>query len=661
MVSVRNEEDVDLKEGSVKLCKNVIIGTAGHIDHGKTTLISALTGSDTDRLQEEKERGISIDLGFTSLELADNIKAGIIDVPGHEKFVKNMLAGAGGVDLALMVIAADEGVMPQTREHLEIMQLLQVKQGVIAVTKSDMVEDEWIELVVSDIRDQLSDTFLAEAPIVCVSGKENTGLEELKKNLLKAARKVPEKDSKGSLYLPVDRVFTLTGHGTVITGTLISGQIEIEDEVLIYPSKIEARIRSLQVHGDERKKAFPGERVGVNLAGIDREEIERGDVLATPGSLKPATHIDARLDLLTSAPMIVEHGTRIRFHIGAREVIGRVYMIDSEEIYPGETALVQYRLEENVVARHRESYVIRRYSPMTTIGGGKVIESDSPRRKKFDKKAIRELKIKEKGTPAEIVKLQLELSESPSGSEKLKEKTGFSREKLENIVARLEKKDEIKRFSRYQSPRWIEKSVLKKVEDQTKELVKTYHDKYPLRRGISREELRSQLDFDLNSNELRELVEEMEAENEVKAEDEYISLPEFAVEFTGEAAELKDDILEDFQTKPYTPPDRKDLLQNYSQDYDGGLVKEVIRSLEEDGTLLRITEEIYMLMDSVEEAEKMLVDYLKKNGSIELSEFRDMLASTRKYTLPLLEYFDNEGITERRGDKRYLKGAAEDD
>ncbi len=635
--------------------KNIIIGTAGHIDHGKTTLINALTGSDTDRLKEEKERGISIDLGFTGMELADDIKAGIIDVPGHEKFVKNMLAGAGGVDVALLVISADEGVMPQTKEHLAIMELLQVKQGVIAVTKTDMVEEDWLELVVSDIRDQLAESFLRDAPLVRVSGKEETGLQKLKNKLLAAARKVPAKDREGNLYMPIDRVFTLTGYGTVVTGTLIRGTLKKDENFMIYPQQIEARIRSLQVHSEEREKVFPGERVGVNLAGVDKEEVNRGDVLASPETLQTTSRLDARLTLLESAPLIVKHDTRIRFHIGAREVIGRVYLIDKEELMPGESGLVQYRLEEKVVARHLESYVIRRYSPMITIGGGKVIEASPPRRKMLDEEAIRELEIKESGSPRERIVLQLELAGRPMGVKELVKEINFSRDKLQELLAELEKEDRVIELSRYQTPRWLEKNMQTRLETEILQLVEDYHESYPLRKGMGREELRTQLTISINSNELREITENMETRGKLELKNEYIALPDFKVVFSGEAEIVKDKILNRFKQHPYTPPDKNDLQEEMGSEHEQEIIEETLRALTEQGILIRVTEDIYFLQEKIESARKRLREYLQEQESIELSEFRDMLASTRKYALPLLEYFDQQGITERRGDKRFLK------
>ncbi len=642
--------------GQAESVKNIIIGTAGHIDHGKTTLISALTGEDTDRLKEEKERGISIDLGFTDLKLSESIRAGIIDAPGHEKFVKNMLAGAGGVDLALLVIAADEGVMPQTREHLAILELLSVERGVIAVSKIDTVDDEWLELVVSDIRDQLQDSFLAEAPLVKVSGVEKQGLDQLKNKLLEQAEKIPAKDAESSTYMPVDRVFTLKGYGTIVTGTLFSGTLKTGENLSLYPQEKEVRIRSLQVHNEKRDTALPGERVGVNLASIDRAEVQRGDVLAEPGSLTSTCFIDCRLNLLPSAPLILEHGTRIRFHIGAREVIGRAYMIDKEEIFPGESGLVQYRLEEKVVARHLEDYVVRRYSPVTTIGGGEVIESNPPRRKKLDEEAARELEIKEQGSPTERLALHLELSEAPLSRSEIKKELGFSQTRLNSLLEKLEGEKRIVRLDRYQDPRWMEFSIYEELRGEIESKLSDYHSRYPLRRGMSRAELRSQISYTVNINELREITEIMDEEARLNLEGEYISLDGFEVEFFDEAGKLKEKMLEEFEKNHFTPPDRQDLEEKYGQEYGENLLSEVINALEEKNELTRVAENIYFATEAVELAKKRLREYLQENESIEVAEFRDILNSSRKYSLPLLEYFDQKGFTIRKGDKRYLSG-----
>ncbi|MFW5790980.1 MAG: selenocysteine-specific translation elongation factor [Bacillota bacterium] len=634
--------------------KNIIVGTAGHIDHGKTTLIGALTGADTDRLKEEKERGISIDLGFTGFDLSDEIHAGIIDVPGHEKFIKNMLAGAAGVDLALLVIAADEGIMPQTREHLAILELLQVKYGVVAITKADKVESDWLELVVEDAREQLGDSFLKDAPFVPVSAIVGTGLDKLEEALLEEAKKIPGKDESSNVYLPIDRVFTMSGFGTVITGTLVSGTLETGSQMLIYPDKDEARIRSIQVHNEKVEAAYPGERTGVNLAGIDKEDIERGDVLATPGSLIATSRLDGRVKLLPSSPMVLENDTRIRFHIGAREVLGRAYLIDKEEILPGESGLVQFRLEETIVSRFKENFVIRRYSPMITIGGGKVLENSPPRRKHHDSAAIEELKIKESGTPAERVELTLRLAGRPLRIDDLIEKTGLSEAEINNLLQELIASGQVYELAKYQKPGYLAAEPKEAVLNEMVEITKKYHQKQPLRPGISRAELRSSLSVELNTNEFNQLAEELEEAGKLELSQKYIKEAGFQVEFTGRAAEIKEGALKLFAENKFSPPEVPDLAEALNEN-DQKLIREVIGALEEEGILIRLTEDLYFTEEAVAEAEKMIKEFFLQNESLELSQFRDIIGSSRKYALPLLEYFDEQGLTYREGDKRYLK------
>ena len=634
--------------------KNIIVGTAGHIDHGKTTLIGALTGTDTDRLKEEKERGISIDLGFTGFDLSDEIHAGIIDVPGHEKFIKNMLAGAAGVDLALLVIAADEGIMPQTREHLAILELLQVKYGVVAITKADKVEPDWLDLVVEDARDQLGDSFLKDAPFIPVSSIDGTGLDKLKEALLNEASKIPGKDESSNVYLPIDRVFTMSGFGTVITGTLVSGTLETSSQMLIYPGKKEARIRSIQVHNEKVEAAYPGERTGVNLAGIDKEDIERGDVLATPGSLIATSRLDGRVKLLPSSPMMIENDTRIRFHIVAIEVLGRAYLIDKEEILPGESGLVQFRLEETIVSRFKENFVIRRYSPMITIGGGKVLENSPPRRKRHDSAVIEELQIKESGTPAERVELTLKLAGKPLRINELIEETGLSEVEIDNFLEELIALEQVYELSKFQKSSYLAAEPKETVINEMVEITKEYHQKQPLRPGISRAELKSSLSVELNTNEFNQLAEELEEEGKLELSQKYIKEAGFQVEFTGRAAEIKTEALKLFKENKFSPPEIPDLAEALDED-NLKLIREVIGALEEEDRLIRLTEDLYFTDQAIAEAEEKLKEFFVQNDSLELSEFRDIIDSSRKYALPLLEYFDEQGLTYREGDKRYLK------
>ncbi|MDD4170142.1 MAG: selenocysteine-specific translation elongation factor, partial [Desulfotomaculaceae bacterium] len=384
--------------------KHLIIGTAGHVDHGKTALVKAMTGVDTDRLKEEKERGISIELGFTSLELPSGRKAGIVDVPGHERFIKHMLAGAGGFDLVLLVIAADEGVMPQTREHLDIIQLLQVKKGVVVLTKADLVDEEWLELVTEEVREFLQDTVLEKAPLVTVSAVTGQGIAALLELLDHVAEETESKTAAGTPRLPVDRVFSVTGFGTVVTGTLVAGQLRVGDMVKVQPAGLTARVRSLQVHGKKVEVAGAGQRVAANLAGLEVEQVSRGSVVAGTDSLVPSHRLDVHLLLLDSADRPLKNRERVRFHIGSGETLGRVVLLDREELAPGATAYAQVELEEMVAAVKGDRFVIRSYSPLWTIGGGTVIDAAPGRKhKRFRSEVLGALATRERGTPEEIL------------------------------------------------------------------------------------------------------------------------------------------------------------------------------------------------------------------------------------------------------------------
>ncbi len=377
----------------------IIVGTAGHVDHGKTRLVKALTGVDTDRLREEQERGISIELGFAPLPLGSGVVAGIVDVPGHERFVKNMLAGAGGVDLVLFVVAADEGVMPQTREHLDILELLHVQKGIVALTKTDLVDQDWLQLVQEEVRGALAGTRFADAPIIPVSSITGEGLDRLRLALEKMAAAVQPKPRAGPARLPIDRIFTITGFGTVLTGTLFSGSIRSGDVLVIMPSEVQGRVRSLQVHGKKTEDAHAGQRVAVNLAGVEVGEVERGDVLTTPGAFTPVRRLTAWLHALEHAPRPLKNWQRVRFHLGAKETLGRLRLLDQDELPPGADTFVQIELEEPVVAAVHDRFVIRQYSPVTTVGGGEIVEVGGLRHRRFRTEVLERLKRKLSGSP----------------------------------------------------------------------------------------------------------------------------------------------------------------------------------------------------------------------------------------------------------------------
>ncbi|MFW6030161.1 MAG: selenocysteine-specific translation elongation factor, partial [Halanaerobiales bacterium] len=616
--------------------KNLIIGTAGHIDHGKTTLIGALTGDDTDRLDEEKERGISIELGFSDLEYDDGMQLGIIDVPGHEKFIKNMLAGAGGVDIALLVISADEGFMTQTREHLAILDLLNIKRGIIALTKIDKVENEWVELVIEDTKEKLKGTFLEGEEIIPVSSIENTGINKLKSKIREIALSIKDKDPDDNVYYPIDRVFTLSGHGTVITGTLVTGKISVEDKLIIYPQKKEVRIRSLQVHNESAKEVNPGQRVGINLAGIDRDEINRGDVLATPDSLETTDFIDGRLNILEDSPMILEHGDRIRFHIGAREVLGRVYMIEKEQLLPDEDGLVQFRLEEEIVGRYKENFVIRRYSPMTTVGGGYIIDNNPPYRKKLDKKAVKELKVKENGSQEERVALELEIEkEKTLNKEEISKRTNISINNIKDILSDLISNNIIREFINGNEKSYLHQKNYEQLEKEVLNILDDYHQKYSLRLGFPKEELRRKVFIKLNKKEFDQFIDELKDKDQIKLKGAMLALKNFEIEYNSKQSEIRDKIIDIYENN-FMPPTADQLPLEIEKEEED--VLEVFQAVINEGLLEKIDHKLYFHKDVIKKAKNMLINHLKEKQQIELSEFRDLLESSRKYALPLLEY-----------------------
>ncbi|MFO7818754.1 MAG: selenocysteine-specific translation elongation factor [Halanaerobacter sp.] len=633
------------------MAENLIIGTAGHVDHGKTTLIAALTGDNTDRLAEEQERGLSIDLGFSSLELEDGLRAGIIDVPGHEKFIKNMLAGAGGVDIGMLVIAADEAVMEQTREHLAILELLNVKQGLIVLTKIDKVEAEWVELVKEEVKEFVAGTFLEGAAVVPVSGVEGSGIEELKEELSSLMKAMPDKDKEANAYFPIDRVFSISGHGTIVTGTLMQGQIELEDELEIYPSHLEARVRGLQVHEEDVEIAQPGQRIGINLAGVDKDQVERGAVLAAKDSLVNTQYLDARLELIESAPLVLEHGDRIRLHLGAKEVIGRVYLLDAEELLPGEEGLVQFRLEEEVAANFKERYVLRRYSPMTTIGGGQILEPNPRQHRKFDEEVIKALEVKEDGTPSERIQLALQSEDKPLSLDELIKRTSLAREQLARQLETLAQEEEVAELDAGKESTWLESDDYQSLLAEIMDYVETYHQDYHLRFGMPKEELRTKLSFDLDAKEYNLLLAALKEREEIEEEDAHISLAGFDVELTEREEEIREEIVTAFQREKYTPPELEELINSYDEQEKAEEIANLIINEEE---LTKVAHQLYFSQQAVEDAKRELRDYLEQEERIDVGEFRDLLESSRKYALPLLEYFDQVGVTKREGDQRRL-------
>ncbi|ADL13766.1 selenocysteine-specific translation elongation factor [Acetohalobium arabaticum] len=633
--------------------KHLILGTAGHIDHGKTTLIQKLTGADTDRLAEEQERGISIDLGFTSFELEDEgIELGIIDVPGHEKFVKNMLAGAGGIDLALLVVAADEGFMPQTEEHLNILELLGVEEGVVALTKVDTVEEEWLELVKEDTKDNLAGTFLEEAALVPVSGVTGTGIEKLIAELTEIAKGMEPKNQDDNVYYPLDRSFSIDGFGTVVTGTLMAGKLQEGDKGIIYPQQEEVEVKNLHVHGEAVEEAVAGQRVGTNLADVDVDDISRGDILAEPHTLDSTTLMDVKLELLPDAPLSLEQNERLRIHLGAKEVFGRISILNKETIYPGEEAYVQLRLEESMVAYYNQPFVIRRYSPVVTVGGGRVLLPRCGKHKRFNSELLSKLQIQEEGSDLERIEVVIQDYKQTVKPKDLMIEIGLTVDEIKDKCVKLVEKNKIFKFTTGQQVSYLHYNVYSRLKDQVVEALKEYHRQYHLRWGRAKEEVRSQLQFELSKQEYDQFLSSLEEEGVIEIKKADIKLTEHEIKLTEQEEELKNRIEDEFRNNSFMPPTLPELQQKFEVEEE--LIEDLFDLLVCKGRLKRINAEIYLHYETLNEARERLKDFLADNGEITLAEYRDLLDSSRKYTLPLLNYFDQQGVTKRVGDKRIL-------
>jgi selenocysteine-specific elongation factor len=631
--------------------KQIILGTAGHIDHGKTSLVKAMTGIDTDRLKEEKERGITIELGFAHLELPSGQVLGIVDVPGHEKFVKHMVAGATGVDLVALVIAADEGVMPQTREHLEICQLLKVKKGLVILTKIDMVDQEWLELVKEDVSTFLSETFLAGAPILPVSSLTGEGIKELVATLDSMAKEVPERELGGFFRLPVDRVFTMKGFGTVITGTTISGLIKTGDEVTVYPQGLEARIRGIQVHNREVHEVSAGLRTAINLQGIEKEQIERGNVVATKDSLRPTRIVDVALHHLKSSPRKLKNRAKVRFHTGTSEIIATLVLLDKDELNPGDSCFAEIRLEEPVAVLARDHHVLRSYSPVRTIAGGEILNAAPQKKKRFSEAALAELKVFNSGNLSEITE-QFVLASRFEGVEQseLPFLTNASRKKLEEIVRTLQAKKKIIQYDKDKGT-LVHADYLQKARDQILSILDQYHKNFPLKVGLLKEELRSRTSASGDSKLFNFVITQLAQEGVLVQEKEVLRRKDHRVTLAQDQEKVRQEIEETYLKGALQPPYFKELAQKFP----GNSGTDVLQVMVKDGILIKVKEDLFFHKDVIEELKRRLVAVLKEKGEIDTPQFKDMTGASRKYTIPLLEYFDITQLTMRIGDKRVLR------
>ncbi len=629
---------------------HVVVGTAGHIDHGKTSLVKALTGTDTDRLPEEKARGITIDLGFAFLEEPDGLTIEIVDVPGHERFVRNMLAGVGGIDLAMLVIAADEGVMPQTREHLAICSLLRIKAGLIALTKADLVEPDWLELVREDVAGAVRGTFLEGAPILPVSAKTGQGLGELRAALRTLAASVPSRGTDQLPRLPIDRVFTVRGFGTVVTGTLTAGTLATDDRVEVYPKGAEAKIRGLQTHGHAVTSARAGQRTAINLQGLERAALERGDVVGLPGTLVPSTLVDGTLELLPDAPRPVKTRTRVRFHVGTSEIMARALLLDRTELAPGDTAFARFRLEARLVARPGDRFVVRSYSPVVTIGGGTLLDVDPPRFRRKGTAAIDHLSLLQTGSP-EVV-LEEHIRHVGAGGVRLTTLAGrvpFGPARLRELLEKLQAAGRAVAIDR---DWFIHPDSFTRLRGLVVDELTAFHRASPLKPGMSREELRGRAGA-ADERVFGFLLSSLDAEGIVKIDRDKVRLASHAVRLSPEQQRIVDVLESEFSRAEAAPPSAEEALGRAG--VKGDDEHELFQLLVQSGKLVRVKDSLFFHARALDAIQGKLVALLRERKDIGPSDIKDLLGISRKYAIPLLEFFDQRRVTARVGERRILR------
>ena len=628
--------------------KNIIIGTAGHIDHGKTTLIKALTGRNTDRWEEEQKRGITIDLGFTWFDLPGGDRAGIIDVPGHEKFINNMVAGVVGMDLVMLVIAADEGVMPQTREHMDILQLLGVEKSIIVLNKCDLVDEEWLELVEEEIREELAGTFLEHAPVVRVSAATGQGLPALVETIEHMTRdEVVQKDVTTIPRLPIDRAFSLSGFGTIITGTLLTGSISKEDTLEMYPIGKTSKIRSIQVHGEDRSRCYAGQRVAINLSNIKKREIGRGCVLAPPDSMKNTDLLDVRLNVLESSVRVLTNHTRLHFFTGTSEILCRAVLLDKEEIGPGESGYVQLRLEEEIALRRGDKFVVRFYSPMETIGGGVVLEPNPVIHKRFQENVIRELEQKESGSSADVIELHVKAhGDTMITQTELAKLTALAMEEVVSDVKELEEQRLVKVFAMKKDAYVWHADSERQARAAITRALADYEEKYPYRYGMKKAEVQMTFFKKLKPGVFDQYVAFLEENGVIRRVEEFLCTPDFQVR--------KDEVYDKVSSVILkTVREAKFDFVRYSEMEFKGVSREVaddiLNILLEERQIVKVTDDMCTLTDYMDQAKEMIRGKLNADPVITIAEVRDMFGTSRKSAKPILEYMDSIKVTKKTG------------
>ncbi len=627
--------------------KHLIIGTAGHVDHGKSALIKALTGTETDRLQEEKKRGISIDLGFASFSLPGGRLAGVVDVPGHERFIHNMLAGAGGMDLVLLVVDAAEGVMPQTREHLQILELLSIPKGIVVITKIDLVENEWRELVEEEIRDELVGTFLEKAPLCAVSAATGEGIAGLKHLIDQVTDEVPPRDTGAPFRMPVDRSFSSPGFGTIVTGTLLQGMVRAGDTVEIVPSGLTARVRNIQVHGSNLPEAEAGQRVALNLSGLEREEVLRGFVACAPGYYRPTSLVDASVQLLGNSPRPVKNLDPVHFYSGTARVVARLLLLDREELLPGDKCFAQCRLERPLAAERRDRFIIRSYSPVTTIGGGIILDPFPERHRRFKTAVLNQLTVQEQGLEGDhsFVLSQIDKLDMADFG-RLEKTTRLPVSVLESILNAMELTEQVIRIGESV----IGADTYRRWADLINSELERFHENHPLLPGISRARLRAVLPSAISNKEFEALLAMLARGEGLTVQGDLVSRSGLSPQPSPADLEKLERVAGTYRQAGWTPPALPETL--VAAGVESSRRDEFEAYLLFSGELVKISEELYFHRDTYREAVEALQRHFEGSPTLTLARFRDITGSSRKIVQPLLEHFDRLKVTKRVGDHR---------
>ncbi len=630
--------------------KHLIVGTAGHIDHGKTELIRALTGRDTDRLREEKERGISIDLGFAEYRVGDDLLIGVVDVPGHESFIRNMLAGVTGIDLVMFVVAADEGVMPQTVEHLEILELLDIKRGIVAVTKTDLVEEEWLDLLEEDLVDHIEGTFLESAPVIRVSSRSGEGLDDVRKTLVEVASELEERRVDDLFRMPVDRVFTLKGVGTIVTGTVWSGSVSKDEGITILPGGLQTRVKSLEVHDRSVQQASAGSRTALALTGVAKDDIDRGETIVKGEVWKATDIIDVNLRCLETAGRGITNRRRVRFHLATQEVMGRVVLLEGSRLEPGEEATAQLRLEKPVVTRKGDRFVLRSYSPIRTIGGGVVIRPFARRRTRLPPEEMELLEVLIAGRPEEEI-LALVKAGRHEGVEvaRLPLLSGIPHTEIKNMIGDLAADGRVVALDGY----LFHVTVFQGAQEDVRGYLERQHRDHPLRTGFPLEEMRKKVFPRSPACFVEEVIGELTRSGSVALKGGLIKLSSHEIALVDEDARIHRDLVRKFSESGLAPPSLDQLAGEL--DVPEGRLLELVAVLKDTGELIPVTSDLLFSQSALEEAREKIEAFLREKGKASASELRVMLGGSRKYVIPLLEYFDRQGLTRREGDQRVLR------